>query len=144
MNLADRIAARVVREGECLVWPGAKSHGYGQISVNGKPKRVHRIAYELAYGPIPEGLEIDHLCGNRACCLPEHLEAVTHAENLRRSSNIVGVLARRTHCSRGHELTEPDRVCRECRRRPMECHVCGAVLTAVHLQRHRRNLHGID
>lgn len=74
-------------DGPCWNWPGAThSHGYG-VTGGGKNKRyVHRIAYEVARGPIPEGLHIDHLCRNPRCFNPAHLEAVTPMENGRRAA----------------------------------------------------------
>lgn len=82
---ARRLADNVLLDGECLRWKGSRNWGgYGQISVGGRQQRVHRVAYELAKGPIPEGLEIDHLCRVRDCINPDHLEAVTHQENIRR------------------------------------------------------------
>lgn len=96
----------------CLEWQGAKTNGYGVLSVNGSMKRAHRVAYENARGPIPDGLHIDHLCRNRACVNPDHLEAVTQAENNRRAG------AARTHCPYGHLLPPPGtkrRACRTCK-----------------------------
>lgn len=75
--------------------------GYGRYQ-NG---RVHRLAYRLWVGPIPKGLEIDHLCGVRDCCNPDHLEAVTHAENVRRG-RAGRPQAARIHCPQGHEYTD--------------------------------------
>jgi hypothetical protein len=87
-----------------------------------KPRLLHRLTYELFTGlPIPEGLQIDHLCRNRACVKPTHLEPVTMQENLNRgeSRNVY-----RTHCRNGHEFTEENtyihptggsRTCRTCR-----------------------------
>jgi HNH endonuclease len=73
-----------VEQGEgCWLWTGAIDRGYGQFVWNGR-KRAHRVAYELIIGPIPEGLELDHLCRNKSCVRPEHLEPVTKAENIRR------------------------------------------------------------
>jgi len=66
----------------CFVWQGAMTGlGYGKFGGN---RMAHRIAYQRAYGAIPEGLELDHLCSNPACVRPDHLEPVTHVENLRR------------------------------------------------------------
>lgn len=70
------------RDTGCITWEGGLTNaGYGQISVDGKMQLVHRHTYEWVNGPIPDGLEIDHLCRNRACCNSGHLEAVTHREN---------------------------------------------------------------
>src|SRR5262245_48163865 len=74
--------------------------GYGQIHWHGKAALAHRVAYELAYGPIPSGLTIDHTCSNPRCVRHDHLDVVTRGENNRRAAE------RRTHCRRGHEWNE--------------------------------------
>lgn len=86
----------------CWLWTGTKDcSGYGMVTVAGHNRRAHRLGYELYVGEIPEGLTIDHVCSNRACVNPDHLETVTRAENTRRAV----AANRRTHCKKGHEFT---------------------------------------
>lgn len=98
--------------------------GYGQIGVKWKKYYVHRLAYELAVGPIPEGYEIDHLCRVRACMNPEHLEAVTPYENNMRSDSLAARRARMTHCPRGHEFTPDNIYSRPDRKNSRMCRTC--------------------
>lgn len=112
-NLPKRIAARVEPEpmSGCWLWTGELHRGYGTLELNKRRWRAHRLVYELLVGPVPEGLELDHLCRNKACVSPWHLEAVTHWENCERAkearnAGIRAVAATITHCPQGHEYTE--------------------------------------
>jgi hypothetical protein len=87
----ERLWAKV--EGDdyigCWNWTGSVNEkGYGRLSVNGKPRRAHRLAYEHMIGEIPQGLELDHLCKNRRCVNPWHLEPVTHLVNVARIERV--------------------------------------------------------
>src|ERR1041385_4955256 len=80
----------------CWEWTGAKTgHGYGKILTFRSIQVAHRILYELLVGPVPEGMELDHLCRNPSCVRPDHLEPVTHRVNISRA-------IQKTHCLRGH------------------------------------------
>lgn len=123
----DRFAEKVaLRDDGCLEWIGGKAgEGYGYFytgpAAPGAHGRVyaHRWAYEYAVGPIPDGLQLDHLCSNRACVNPDHLEPVTPLENVRRSAGN----GSKTHCPSGHPYSGDNlrtyravRFCRACQR----------------------------
>lgn len=134
LNTPERLRAKMAAHTEvspegCILWTGPlQSDGYASVAVAMKTTRWHRVAYELANGPIPPGLTIDHLChtysncrlGNacphRRCLNPDHMELVTHVENTRRAG------WRTTTCRHGHEFTPENtrrdkrghRKCRRC------------------------------
>jgi hypothetical protein len=117
----QRIMARVTVAGECWEWDSI-SHvdGYGRFRMGGRQWLAHRASYTVLVGPIPEGLNIDHLCRNRRCVNPEHLEPVTQSENLKRSP-LMDRHSHKTHCPRGHayegdnvRLSGVHRHCRTC------------------------------
>lgn len=126
-TFAERFEANVIRGDGCWLWNGRPNkHGYSMTRIRGRTVIVHRMAYELLVGPIPEGLEIDHLCRNRRCVNPAHLEPVTGRVNwIRGTAPSRGNLIK-THCKNGHPLVEENliertdnapngRVYRQCR-----------------------------
>src|ERR1035437_6508103 len=88
--------------GGCWLWTASTACGYGQIKVGKKVVRVHRFAYQLLVGDIPDGLQLDHLCRVLICCNPAHLEPVTNRENVLR-----GLTARGKSRARSVLLSKP-------------------------------------
>lgn len=100
MGLTDlpvRIREKILLFRGCWIWAGARTKGYGDIKWFGAARKAHRLIYELLRPEFDERLKLDHLCGNKHCVNPDHLEPVTHAENIRRSF------------SRKKKLTQPKR-----------------------------------
>jgi hypothetical protein len=169
--IADRFWRLVDKTDTCWNFTGSTARGYGQFSVQVAPgkwksRRAHRVAYELLVGPIPEGLQLDHLCRNRRCVNPDHLEPVTNRVNTLRGVTIVAAHAGKTHCDNGHEFTPentyvymatgyPHRQCRVCHRAqhvkrknqqigvtPHRCEDCGRYMASENgLRVHRSVMH---
>jgi hypothetical protein len=123
----ERFWAKVDKDGPggCWEWTGTRTKGYGKFQAESRRTvSAHRFAYELLVGVIPDGLTLDHLCRNRSCVNPEHLEPVTIGENVRRGYGFSGINARKTHCPEGHPLvpenlassTKGWRACMTCKR----------------------------
>ena len=126
LTIEQRFWEKVRKTDTCWNWTASKwSNGYGMFwGEDQKLTPAHRFGYELAHGPIPEGLVIDHLCRNTLCVNPDHLEAVTERENILRGTGASAKHARATHCIHGHEFTPENtyvypsgrRKCRACKR----------------------------
>jgi hypothetical protein len=138
-EVAARFWSHTAYAGDCIVWTAAYVHdGYGLFKVNRKMVRAHRFAYELAHGPIPAGFVINHICRNRCCVNPAHLEGVLPKENSFHAMSLSppNLNRKKTVCPAGHQYSEantyrePDggRQCRECRK----------VATREHKRRVRR------
>lgn len=123
-TVLDRFMSHVkILDNGCWLWTGALKNGYGNFQLNGKQIMHPRAAWTIQRGPIPKGLEPDHLCRFRACVNCDHMELVTHRENCRRGE--AGKHLRdRTHCPYGHPYSGDNlhikptgaRRCRECQR----------------------------
>lgn len=114
----------VVKDDECWLWLKAvrSSDGYGAFFNGTRMVLAHCFAYEASYGPIPEGLEIDHKCRTRACQNPKHLQAVTHRVNVLRGESPSSVNAHKARCKDGHLFSDVNTTIVQGRRRCITCH----------------------
>ena len=121
-TILQRLFDRIEVTEECWTWTGPRTgKGYGKAYSHPATRSVHRLLYEIVVGAVPDGFELDHLCRNRACARWDHLEPVTHRENLRRSPlTMPSINAAKTHCPKGHEYdaqhSRGERACRTCNR----------------------------
>ena len=121
----------------CVFWAAAVNRdGYGQFWVNGRSVKAHRWAYEYFKGPIPEGLQLDHLCRNRNCVNPAHLEPVTGRENVLRGDTGKHE-ADKTHCPKGHEYAGANLYIDP--RGKRQCRTCGAAKQQRYRARQKTN-----
>lgn len=123
-TVEDRLLSKVAYQPNgCWEWTGYRKNTYGSLCVNSKDEYTHRLSYEIFRGAIPDGLHIDHLCRNRPCCNPWHLEPVTLLENVRRG-DWRKAQREQALCKRGHDLTDSSnlvksskfRMCKACDR----------------------------
>lgn len=130
--LRDRVS---LDDNGCWEWQlHIGKDGYARARRNERSYLLHRVSYELFNGAIPDGLYIDHLCSNKSCINPDHLEPVTPAENtFRCKTSIASVNLSKTHCPQGHEYTEANTKITKGGRRCRRC------LAASHRRRLERN-----
>lgn len=128
-ELEEFISRFELQDNGCLVWTKQTYNGgYGVTSIRGVLGRTHRLMYSLVMGPISDDLVLDHLCLNKACANPAHLEPVSNTTNILRGTSPSAQNARRTECVNGHRFNRkntgqglniggrPRRYCRECKR----------------------------
>lgn len=125
-SIDDRFWRKVDTRGDCWEWTASRTPaGYGKFAIGGNMlATAHRWAYECLVGPIPDGLVLDHLCRNRRCVNPDHLEPVTWQENLDRSPLPSARISTKRACKSGHEFSAENtyvtrsgmRQCRTCHR----------------------------
>ena len=139
MTETERFWTKVEKTQSCWLWTGAKAEGYGQFALDGGKKRVkaHRYAYKQLIGIIPEGLQPDHLCRNRGCVNPQHLELVTQRMNILRGVGATAINAAKTHCCRGHCLSGENLYVKPSGER--RCMACDKIRRDVHREKVKRN-----
>jgi hypothetical protein len=102
-TVQERFWEKVDMTGRCWEWTGVlHEKGYGIFYLEGRSRLAHRISFEFKSGKIEHGLTLDHLCRNRKCVNPDHLEPVTNKENVLRGEGRTAVNAKKAHCIKGH------------------------------------------
>jgi len=125
-KVEKRFWSKVEKTEGCWIWSGHKIRkGYGRMNLKGNRILTHRLSYELTKGAIPVDKVLDHyVCNNPSCVNPEHLKPVTNGENQLRGTSPWAQNARKTHCPKGHPLTEGNLVPYELKRGHRICLVC--------------------
>lgn len=136
-----RFWEKVDKTQDCWLWTAAPtSQGYGSFyRIDRSRVYAHVFAFLTCKGPIAEGLELDHLCRNPLCVRPDHLEAVTHRENVLRGIGLTAQNAAKTHCKNGHELT-PENLSTPHKNQPVArlCRACRRIKSAKRRERERK------
>lgn len=141
VKLPELLEKQIIRDGftTCWIWSGTLRNGYGRVwwAPEDRTVSAHKKIYELSVGPVLPGLELDHLCRNRSCVNPEHLEPVTRRENQIRGEGFVAKHVLKTHCPKGHEYNEVNTYLYKNRR---SCRPCTAVSKAEYKERKKLGL----
>ncbi len=135
----------------CWIWRKSRNRGgYGQISIGGTMRKAHRVSYEAHVGPIPESLQVDHLCHrpqecaggplcrHRRCINPEHLQVCTRRVNILRGCGVTAQNANKSHCANGHEFSADNTYITK--RGGRTCRICQLALQRLWYSKHGRSL----
>lgn len=141
MRITERFWSKVDTTGICWEWTRGKQKGYGRFTVNGKQWKAHRFAWTELVGPVSDDLDLDHVCRNRACVNPDHLDPVTRRVNILRGS-VVQRNLNVTHCPDGHPYSGENLITRGNKRYCRACHRNRYV--PVPPQTHCKNGHPFD
>jgi hypothetical protein len=140
LSLEERFWAKVDKTGDCWEWTAAlNNRGYGRFRMPDGHVTAHVMSFRLTYGPVPTGKEVHHICENRKCVRPTHLQAVTHRENLLASGTLPGINAKKTHCLNNHPFNEENTAMTKAGKR--RCRTC--VRERARLRRQRERLGNI-
>lgn len=138
-----RFWAKVEKTPTCWNWTGSNIEGYGQFYNEGVNWLAHRLSYALHMGNLPaKGMVTDHLCRNRCCVNPEHLEIVTNKENVLRGEGVTAINAKRIACRQGHPYDDANLAIN--RNGGRRCRKCSALRTAEYYQRKKALLEAVE
>lgn len=130
--------SKVNKTNDCWLWTGfIKPNGYGQCWSGQRVMYAHRYSYELVYGNIPDKMTIDHLCKNRSCVNPKHMEVVTRGENTLRGDTVSARSALKTHCPSRHAYTTDNTYVKNNGHRV--CKTCAKARSQAYREAHRDN-----
>jgi hypothetical protein len=123
--LIPRLRSKIRVTVTCWEWTGSLREGYGRVYLGrNRLGQAHRVVYEALVGPIPEGMDLDHLCRNPCCVNPAHLEPVTRRENLIRGDTHIARNVKKTHCPKGHPYSGDNLYIYQGKEFGRQCQIC--------------------